>query len=153
MNTVIINRSITRHRRAVFAALASVFVAGGAVPPLAADDTARDLTVEQTAIFTVQAPAPTAAVSSGALRVVAWVDHADNTYAVGEAVGLFVRSNKDAYLTVLNVGPSGNTTLLYPERCAEGIAGGCESGGGDTGARHWGQHTGKRTGGGASSSR
>ena len=114
MNTVIINRSITRHRRAVFAALASVFVAGGAVPPLAADDTARDLTVEQTAIFTVQAPAPTAAVSSGALGVVAWVDHADNTYAVGEAVRLFVRSNKDAYLTVLNVGPSGNTTLLYP---------------------------------------
>ena len=114
MNTTIINRAITRHRAAVFAALASVLAAGGAATPVAAEDpVARDLTVEQTAIYTVQA-SPPAAAASNALNVVAWVDHADNTYAVGEAVQLFVRSNKDAYLTVLNVGPSGNTTLLFP---------------------------------------
>ena len=81
----------------------------------AADDetTARDLTVEQTSVFSLQAPLPAATAADG-LNVVAWVDHADNTYAIGEAVRLFVRANKDAYLTVLNVGPSGNTTLLFP---------------------------------------
>ena len=78
------------------------------------DPEARDLSVQQKAVFTVQAPAPQASESSEALSVVAWVDHEDNTYAVGEAVRLFVRANKDAYLTVLNVGPSGSTTLLYP---------------------------------------
>ena len=79
----------------------------------AADDeaTARDLTVEQTSVFSLQAPA---AAAAGGLNVVAWVDHADNTYAIGETVRLFVRASKDAYLTVLNVGPTGNTTLLFP---------------------------------------
>ena len=77
------------------------------------DPAARDLTVEQTAVFSVQAPAP-AAPSSERLTVVAWVDRADNTYAVGEKVRLFVQTNRDAYLTVLNVGPSGNATVLFP---------------------------------------
>ena len=73
----------------------------------------RDLTVEQTSIFSIQAPAP-ADPAPGRLNVVAWVDHADNTYAIGEKVRLFVRSSKDAYLMVLNIGPTGNTTLLFP---------------------------------------
>ena len=112
MNTSVINQSTTRHRPAAVAALAVALAAGGLVAPAALADAARDLTVEQTAIYTVQAS--TAAAPAGALSVVAWVDHADNTYAVGEAVRLFVRSNKDAYVTVLNVGPSGNTTMLFP---------------------------------------
>ena len=114
MNTSIIHRAIARHRPAAVAALAAAFTAGGLVPSQALADAARDLTVEQTAIYTVQAPTATAAAPANALRVVAWVDHADNTYAMGEAVRVFVRSNKDAYLTVLNVGPSGNTTMLFP---------------------------------------
>ena len=114
MNTSIINQTIARHRPAFFATLASVFAAGGLISSPALADAARDLTVEQTAIYTVQASTPAAAAPAGALSVVAWVDHADNTYAVGEAVRLYVRSNKDAYLTVLNVGPSGNTTMLFP---------------------------------------
>ena len=115
MINAIYNHAITCRRHAVVAMAACLLAAGGAAPSLAADDdaAARDLTVEQTAIFTVQALAP-AAATSGALNVVAWVDHADNTYAIGEAVRLFVQTNKDAYLTVLNVGPSGNTTLLFP---------------------------------------
>ena len=114
MNTSIINRIIARRRPAFFATLASVLAAGGLISSPALADAARDLTVEQTAIYTVQASTPAAAAPAGALSVVAWVDHADNTYAVGEAVRLYVRSNKDAYLTVLNVGPSGNTTMLFP---------------------------------------
>ena len=115
MYEAISNHATSWRRHAAVAVAATVFAAGGAALSLAADDAAaaRDLTVEQTAIFTVQALAP-AAASPGALNVVAWVDHADNTYAIGEAVGLFVRANKDAYLTVLNVGPSGNTTMLFP---------------------------------------
>ena len=116
MNTSIIHRAVVRHRpgavAALVAALAAALAAGGLVAPAALADAARDVTVEQTAIYTVQASTPTA--PANALGVVAWVDHADNTYAVGEAVRLFVRSNKDAYLTVLNVGPSGNTTMLFP---------------------------------------
>ena len=75
------------------------------------DPAVRDLTVEQAAVHAVQAPAPAGA---GALDVTAWVDHADNTYAVGETVRLFVKASKDAYLTVLNVGASGRTTVLFP---------------------------------------
>ena len=97
-------------------ASAWVLVLGGLACCLAADDgaSARDLTVEQTAVFSVQAPVVPAAAGGQRLRVVAWVDHADNTYAIGEAVRLFVRVNKDTYLTVLNVGPTGNTTMLFP---------------------------------------
>ena len=104
-----------RGRAVKAAALLAVMLSGPPSAALAADDApaARDLTVEQTAVFSVQAPAPAAAVP-GALSVVAWVDHADNTYAVGEKVRLFVKTNKDAYLTVLNVGASGRTTILFP---------------------------------------
>ena len=114
MTTSNINQVIARRRPALFATFASVLAAGGLMASAAHADGARDLTVEQTAMYTVQATAPAASVPSGALSVVAWVDHADNTYAVGEAVRLYVRSNKDAYVTVLNVGPSGNTTMLFP---------------------------------------
>ena len=114
MNTSIIHRAVARHRPVAVAALAVAFAAAGLGSSQALADAARDLTVEQTAMYTMQAPAPVATAPANALRVVAWVDHADNTYAVGEAVRLFVRSNKDAYLTVLNVGPSGNTTMLFP---------------------------------------
>ena len=75
---------------------------------------ARNLTVEQTAFDTVQAPAATEAANP--LDVVAWVDHPDNTYGYGERVRLFVQTNKDAWVTVLNVGPDGAVTVLFPNR-------------------------------------
>ena len=98
------------------AACAALLLAAGglALAPAAqaAGDGARDLTVEQTAVHAVQAPAGTG--GTGRLAVTAWVDHDDNTYAVGERVRLFVKPSKDAYVTVLNVGPSGQTTMLFP---------------------------------------
>ena len=93
----------------VLAATLAAATAGGAQ----AQD-ARNLTVEQTAFDTVQAPAASAAANP--LGVVAWVDHPDNTYGYGERVRLFVQTNKDAYVTVLNVGPDGATTVLFPNR-------------------------------------
>ena len=118
MPEAIHNRPVRRRRPgAVFASSASALLAAGCLvlPPAAhaAGDGARDLTVEQTAVHSVQAPAP-AAAAPGRLSVTAWVDHDDNTYAVGERVRLFVKPNKDAYVTVINVGPSGQTAMLFP---------------------------------------
>ena len=111
------NRRIGRRTAAGF--VSSALLAAGclALTPAAQaadeDPAARDLTVEQAAVHAVAAPAPAAAAPER-LDVVAWVDHADNTYAVGETVRLFVKASKDAYLTVLNVGASGRTTILFP---------------------------------------
>lgn len=115
MSEVIFSQLVPVLRRLAVAS-ACVLVFGGLACSLAADDgaSARDLTVEQTAVFSVQAPIVPAAAGVQQLSVVAWVDHADNTYAIGESVRLFVKTNKDAYLTVLNVGPTGNTTMLFP---------------------------------------
>ena len=112
------HRAACRRNRASAGFASAVILAAGCLAlPLAApaaddDPDARNLTVEQNALYAVQAPAPVQA--AGRLNVVAWVDHADNTYAVGERVRLFVQANKDAYLTVLNVGASGQTTVLFP---------------------------------------
>ena len=97
-------------RASAVLALTAVLAAGNAA--LAQDE--RVLTVEQTAIQAVQAPPPASAANP--LDVVAWVDHATNTYAQGEQVRVFVQTNKDAYVTVLNVGPDGSTTVLFPNQ-------------------------------------
>ena len=73
----------------------------------------RQLTIQQTGILGVQAQPAT---QVNPLRITAWVDHQDNTYAFGEQVQLFVQTNKDAYVTVLNVDPRGTTTVLFPNR-------------------------------------
>ena len=75
---------------------------------------AAGLTAEQASMQSVQAP--TGAGPTGSLGVVAWVDRADDTYAYGERVRLFVQTSKDAYVTVLNVAPDGATTVLFPNR-------------------------------------
>ena len=116
LNTI--SHSIRNARRPTGALIASALVLGClTLSPTqraaAADADSRDLTVEQGAVFDLHPPAP-ATSTQNPLSVVAWVDHADNTYAIGEAVRLFVKSNKNAYLTVMNVGPSGNSTLLFP---------------------------------------
>ena len=72
----------------------------------------RTLTVEQTAVYDVR---PTVQAQGG-LDVVAWVDRSDYTYASGEDVKLFVETSKDAYVTILNVDPAGETTILFPNQ-------------------------------------
>jgi hypothetical protein len=74
----------------------------------AQDPALRDLSVEQAGAYQAGTPAPLS------LRVSAWVDHQNPTYALGEAVRIFVQTNEDAYVTVLNVGPSGHVTQLFP---------------------------------------
>lgn len=97
-------------------AACALIAAAAVLPAAAAAQDERLLTVEQTAVSAVAAPAPAGAPAGNPLGVVAWVDHPDNTYAAGERVRLFVQTNKDAYLTVLNVAPDGATTVLFPNR-------------------------------------
>ena len=74
------------------------------------------LTVEQKAVYdVVPPPAPRPGSSGGdSLEVLAWVDRPDYTYASGEDVRVFIETNKDAYVTLLNVDPAGRTTVLFP---------------------------------------
>ena len=74
----------------------------------AEDSILRDLSVEQATAFQAGTPAP------GSLRISTWVDRHDLTYARGDAVRIFVKTNEDAYVTIINVGPSGNVTQLFP---------------------------------------
>ena len=76
----------------------------------------RTLSVQQAAIKDVVPPSAGSAAKAVPLEVLAWVDRPDLTYARGERVRLFVETNKDAYVTVLNVDPAGETTVLFPNR-------------------------------------
>jgi hypothetical protein len=74
----------------------------------AEDSILRDLSVEQATAFQAGTPAP------GSLRISTWVDRHDLTYARGDDVRIFVKTNEDAYVTIVNVGPSGKVTQLFP---------------------------------------
>jgi len=74
----------------------------------AEDSILRDLSAEQATAFQTGTPAP------GSLRVSTWVDRHDLTYARGDAIRIFVKTNEDAYVTIINVGPSGKVTQLFP---------------------------------------
>jgi hypothetical protein len=74
----------------------------------AEDSILRDLSAEQATAFQAGTPTP------GSLRVSTWVNRHDLTYARGDAVGIFVKTNEDAYVTIVNVGPSGKVTQLFP---------------------------------------
>ncbi len=71
----------------------------------------RTLSIEQAAVYDVQ---PRPRPRQDGLDVVSWVDRSDYTYAEGEDVTLFVKTSEDAYVTVLNVDPAGQTTILFP---------------------------------------
>lgn len=49
-------------------------------------------------------------------NVTAWVDKRNNTYRTGEKLVLSVRPKKDAYITVINVGTTGNINIVYPNK-------------------------------------
>ena len=74
----------------------------------------RTLSAEQQAIRAVTQEVTPPSATPDALDVVMWVDRPDYTYAVGEDLRLFVQTNKTAYVTVLNVDPAGNTSVLFP---------------------------------------
>lgn len=95
-----------------------MLLAGGVTAAAGGQDESftRSLTVEQTVIYDagLASLADTSTQGDDALRVVAWVDRADYAYAVGEPVRIYVETNRDAYVTVLNVDPTGRTAQLFP---------------------------------------
>lgn len=96
--------------RAVLAVSAMLFATGASAQESGAPDAAmmRDLAVVQKPVVSLKPP------KAGPLKVTAWVDRQDSTYAIGETVKVMVRANRDAYITVVNVGTSGATTVLFP---------------------------------------
>lgn len=70
----------------------------------------RDLTIEQ--LTTAQAGTP----RPGSLQVTVTADRPEATYAIGETVRLTVTSNEDVYVSVLDVGPTGQVTQLFPNQ-------------------------------------
>jgi hypothetical protein len=89
-----------------FLALATVPLL--ATPALAQDVQFNDLTVEQASIAQAGTPRP------GSLRMSLAANRPDWTYAIGETVGLLLTTNEDAYVTVLDIGPTGRVTQLFP---------------------------------------
>ncbi|MBP7335871.1 DUF4384 domain-containing protein [Niveispirillum sp.] len=69
----------------------------------------RDLTPVQRPVATLAAPAAD-------LAVTAWVDHEDNVYRTGDDLTLYVKTSKDAHVTVLDVGSSGQMHVVFPNQ-------------------------------------
>ena len=99
------------------AAMFAVVLHGVSVAPVAqTESVSRTLSVMQKTIKDVAPPLKSTADVGESLEVLAWVDRPDSTYARGERVRMFVETTKDAYVTILNVDPAGETTVLFPNR-------------------------------------
>ncbi len=61
-------------------------------------------------------PLATLAAPSDGLKVTAWTNRPNNTYTFGEQVVLNVKTEQDAYLTVLDVGTSGKVHVIFPNQ-------------------------------------
>ena len=105
-----------KYERLVAAMLSVVMLYAGGATVAAGQSVSRTLSVEQTTIKDVTPPGASTPGGADTLDIVAWVDRPDSTYARGERVRLFVQTSKDAYVTVLNVDPAGETTVLFPNQ-------------------------------------
>jgi hypothetical protein len=57
-----------------------------------------------------------AKLGAGDLAIEGSVDRPDTTYGPGQPITLSVKTNKDAYVAILRVLPSGDTALVFPNR-------------------------------------
>ncbi len=105
-----------KYERLVAATLSVVMLYAVGATVAAGQSVSRTLSVEQTTIKDVTPPGASTPGGADTLDIVAWVDRPDSTYARGERVRLFVQTSKDAYVTVLNVDPAGETTVLFPNQ-------------------------------------
>lgn len=81
------------------------------VMPAVGDDLlAKDLSIVQRPMANVKPARP--AVSG--LSVRAWVDHEDSRYQMGDKLVLKIQTNRDAYVSVLDVGTTGKVSQIYP---------------------------------------
>lgn len=49
-------------------------------------------------------------------KIELWTDKEDGVYKPGDSVKLYVKSNKDCYLTIFNVGTSGKVHIIFPNQ-------------------------------------
>lgn len=89
--------------------IASLLISLAISTAYAAPEISKNLTVEQRHITSLAAPQTD-------LKVTAWVDHHDNTYQFGEEVVLSVKTNQDAYITLLDIGTSGKVHIIFPNK-------------------------------------
>ena len=95
--------------------LVSLFILGAVafVPCLASaqgaapQDTARQLTFQQSQAFQ-------AGSGNNTINLEAGFDHQSGVYAEGDRVRFLIRTDQDAYITVVTVGPSGKSLQLFP---------------------------------------
>ena len=78
---------------------------------LAEPEGAKDLTIDQKQVADFVVP-------EFDLKVTAWVDREDDTYQAGDTLQLFIKTNRDAYITVVDVGTSGKVLVLFPNKHA-----------------------------------
>lgn len=88
--------------------LTAIILLAATAPASSQEGMMKNLSVEQVTAFNATSPKP------GSLKVLGWVDRRDLTYAKGEEVKLYVKANEKAYVTVFNVGPTGQVTQLFP---------------------------------------
>ena len=95
--------------RTVLTALLLVAVAFLPVAPAVAETPAVDRNLEPE-----QAVANTVTVPRGELSVRLGVGNPRGIYSLGDVLELSVETNREAYVTVLDIGVDGTTTILYP---------------------------------------
>jgi hypothetical protein len=84
---------------------------------LAQEPRFRDLTVEQASVAHALMPRYSGSQIEGlkkSPRVSLLLDRPDASYAVGETVKFLLTLDEDGYVTVLDVGPTGRVTQLFP---------------------------------------
>lgn len=65
-------------------------------------------------ITTAPGPVASGPPGAGSLQVKIWMDK--GAYRIGETVRFGLRVNRDAYVTLVNIGTSGDVTIIYPNR-------------------------------------
>ena len=100
------------HQRRVLAATGFVLAAALLTSSASAEpEGTKDLTIDQKQVADFVVP-------ESDLKITAWVDREDDTYHAGDTLKLFVKTNRDAYVTVVDVGTSGKVLVLFPNKHA-----------------------------------
>src|SRR6266849_8749336 len=60
------------------------------------------------------APVPATRLDPDRSRVSVWTDHGDDPYQTGRSARVYVRADRDAYVTILRVDTDGRVRVLFP---------------------------------------
>jgi hypothetical protein len=97
----------TSRVRALALATVSVVALACSGSSASAQDSERQITIQQRPVLDLRAPPSSLAVQS-------WVNRSDATYQPGEDVVLYFRTSHDAQVLVFNVDAQGRSTQLFP---------------------------------------